>query len=263
MTYLEFFRKCQMEGIPLADIRDVFSCFPYSFDSIGIHGEEEAPKEAEHILIQLKKGYPAAYIAGFTMARGVKIYLDESTLIPRNETLQFLEYLHQNKDFNGKKVLDLCTGSGVIALLLKKWYPEADIYASDISEQALTIAQKSANEAGLTITFLQSDFLKDIDDTFDILISNPPYIEEDSQDVDAPFEPKLALYSGKDGMDSYRSIFQDLHSHLKAGGEAYFELESTNADNTLELYRSIYPKQYKSELWIDGYGRKRYLITKK
>ena len=94
MTYLEFLRKCQMEGIPLADIRDVFSCFPYSFDSIGIHGEEEAPKEAEDILIQLKQGYPAAYIAGFTMARGVKIYLDESTLIPRNETLQFLEYRH-------------------------------------------------------------------------------------------------------------------------------------------------------------------------
>lgn len=261
MTYNEFFREAQKIGIPIADIRVVFNgYFNMPFDYIGIHGDEEA-KDALKALELLKQGYPSNYLAGYIDMLSLHILLDESTLIPRNETADFIyNYLYQ-LDLNNKKILDLCTGSGFIAMALKKKFPNADIYASDISDQALSIAKKSSEINDTPIHFIHSDFLKDIKDTFDIIVSNPPYIEENSTDIFAPFEPALALFSGIDGLDSYRSIFSDLTSHLNKSGSAYFELESTNSQNTKNLFDSMNKGNFKSDIWKDSYGRDRYLIV--
>ncbi len=260
MTYNEFFREAQKIGIPLADIRVVFNgYFHMPFDYIGIHGDDIAPN-AEKVLCLLGQGYPSNYLAGYIDILSLHILLDESTLIPRNETADFIyNYLYQ-LDLSGKKILDLCTGSGFIAIALKKKFPNAEIYASDISEQALAIAEKSSVLNKTPIHFIRSDFLKDIHDSFDIIVSNPPYIEENSKDVSAPFEPKLALFSGVDGLDSYRSIFKELSPHLNKDGKAYFELESTNSENTKALFDSIHSDKYSSKIWKDYYGRDRYLI---
>lgn len=212
------------------------------------------------VLTKLKHGYPAVYLVGYDTIRGLKIYLNEDVLIPRTETIEFLyDYLKNNFDLNNKTVLDLCTGSGVIALSVKNLYPEAKVTASDISIKALNLAMKSSLENKKEITFIQSDFLKDISASFDIIISNPPYIEEDSQDVDAPFEPELALFSGKDGCDSYRSIFKELENHLHKEGYAFFELEATNAKKVQDLFLSMYPKGYKTKLIQDMEKKDRYL----
>lgn len=260
MTYNEFFRKAKEANIPLADIRVVFNgYFKMPFDYLGIHGDEEA-KNADEVLEKLKAGYPSNYLAGYIDILSLHILLNESTLIPRNETADFIyNYLYQ-LDLNGKKILDLCTGSGFIAIAIKKKFPNAIVYASDISSDALAIAKKSSEINNTAITFIQSDFLDDIHDKFDIIISNPPYIEEDSKDVDAPFEPHIALFSGKDGLDSYRSIFKSLFSHLNENGKAYFELESTNSKNTEKLFKDINKDKYHTEIWKDSYGRDRYLL---
>lgn len=262
MTYQEFFIKASSSHIPLADIRVIFDgYFRMPFDSIAIHGNEKA-EGAEEVLERLKEGYPANYLAGYIDILSLHLFLNESTLIPRNETAYFVHDDLFQRDFQHKKILDLCTGSGLIAIAMKKHFPDADVYASDISEDALQIARKNAEYNETDIHFLHSDYLKTISDTFDVIICNPPYIEEGSKDVDAPFEPALALYSGKDGLDSFRSIFNDLTTHLNPGGEAYFELESTNAENTLSLFHQYNQKGFLTKLIRDCYGRNRFLSVK-
>lgn len=263
MTYNELFYLFQKENIPYPDIRILFdSYFHMPVDSLGIHGFEEVKEGPKEVLEKLKAGYPANYIAGYIDMLSLHIFLNEDTLIPRNETAQFIhDYVKDHLDLNHKKVLDLCTGSGFIALAVKKYFPDSDVYASDICQNALECAKKSADFNNLKVSFFTSDFLKDTSDVYDVIISNPPYIEEDSKDVFAPYEPALALFSGKDGLDSYRSIFRDLPSHLKKGGSAFFELESTNSIQTETLFHEIHKEGFKTSLWKDWYGRDRYLIV--
>lgn len=264
MTYQELFCLLQKKGIPYADIRVVFdSYFAMPIDRLGIYGNQEVNKDYKTIVSKLEQGYPANYIAGYVDMLSLHLFLNKDTLIPRNETAQFIhEYLKEQVNFNCKKVLDLCTGSGFIALALKKYFPDAIVYASDICQNALNAAKKSAEYNQLDVTFLRSDFLENIEGSFDYIVCNPPYIEENSPDVDAPFEPPLALFSGKDGLDSYRKIFKALPKHFTKKGEAFFELESTNSQKTKELFLSMYPTGYDVSIWKDLYGRDRYLIIK-
>lgn len=262
MKYNELFYLFQKENIPYPDIRVVFeSYFHMPVDLLGIHGEEEVKEDYKSLLQKLKEGCPANYVAGYVDMLSLHIFLNEDTLIPRNETAQFIhEYIKDNIDLNHKKVLDLCTGSGFIAMAIKKYFPFAETYASDICKNALECAKKSSEFNHKEIHFFLSDFLKDTDEVFDCIISNPPYIEENSTDVMSPYEPALALFSGKDGLDSYRCIFKDLSKHLKKGGQAFFELESTNSQKTQELFHAINPVGYQTEIWKDLYGRDRYLL---
>lgn len=261
MKPIEVKKELEKLNLPLADIKVIFDgYFQVPFESVSYSQEEIPEKKANQAFALLKRGYPANYLAGYMDVQGLHIFLNESTLIPRSETIQFIfDYVKNNLDLNQKKVLDLCTGSGLIALGVKKLFPGADIYASDISLDALTEAKKSADYNRLEIHFLQSDFLKDIPDTFDVILSNPPYIEEDSKEVNAPFEPRLALFSGKDGLDAYKAIFPELKSHLKPKGKAFFELESTNSLATKNLFLSYYPKDVDVVILKDWYRRDRYL----
>ncbi len=260
MTYNQIFLDMRKNNIPLADIKVIFDgCFHVDFDRLGIIGEEEGPLEYPSILKKLMDGYPAYYLAGYIDILSLHIFLNEDTLIPRTETEDFIyTYLSSHHDLSGKKVLDLCTGSGFIALAIKKLYPESIVDASDISENALKAAQESADYNQLKIHFIKSDFFNDIQNVYDIIICNPPYIEEGSKDVDAPFEHELALYSGKDGLDSYRSIFKELKKHLTKNGTAYFEMESTNVKNTISLLKKLIPEA-DYEVIEDCYQRQRYL----
>ncbi len=266
MTYNEIFHSLRENEIPLADIRDIFDgYFHVDFDRIGIIGDEDkvSMEEFDILLKKLKSGYPVAYLIGYTDILSLHLFLNEDTLIPRMETADFIySHIRENHDFDGKNILDLCTGSGFIALAIKKYFSSACVMGSDISDGALRMARKNAEYNNLDVSFVKSDFLKDIDRTFDVIISNPPYIEEDSNEVDAPFEPALALFSGKDGMDSYRSIFRDLDGHLNHGGYAFFELEAKNAQKTLRLMKEMNP-DYESYVIKDLYGRDRFLVSRK
>lgn len=267
MTYQKFFNLCYQENIPLADIRTVLEyVFGFPFSMLGIKGDEEGidDSDGKEIIQKLKDGYPAVYLSGYDIIRNNKIYLNENVLIPRTETIEFLyDHIKNNYDFNNKKILDLCTGSGFIAIALKSLFPEAKIDASDISSEALTLAEKSAEENKKDIHFIHSDFLDDIDSVYDVIVSNPPYIEEDSDEVDAPFEPSLALYSGKDGCDSYRKIFASLSSHLSSDGIAFFELEAKNAWKIKTLLEDITAGEYVTELIMDMENKPRYLKARR
>lgn len=263
MTFEQFFRQCRSLGIPLADIKTVCNGFlSLPFDRIGIDGDKEIDEaKALYALSKLKDDYPANYLAGYIDVLDLHLLLNESTLIPRNETADFLSrYVKDNTYFDNKKILDLCTGSGFMAIAAKKYHPSSIIDASDISIEALTIAKKNATINNTEIKFIKSDFLDDIIDSYDIIICNPPYIREDDEDVYAPYEPKIALYSGKDGLDSYKKIFSNLDKVLNSNGLACFELESTNATAIIDLLQSLYKAEHKYEIFLDSYNRNRYLI---
>lgn len=264
MKINNFVFTLQQRGYEISDIDLILQgVFNSSYSESFIKDIDLDSNKVEYVFNMLDKKYPPSYLAGFVNIRGIKIFVNENVLIPRTETIEFMyNEIKNNYDLNNKRVLDLCTGSGVISILLKKLFPNAIIDASDISINALNIAKKSIEYNNLNINLIQSDYFSNINKKYDYIISNPPYIEENSLDVNAPFEPEIALYSGKDGLDSYRNIFASLNEHLTDNGIAFFEIETSNYSNLLKLINSQIPS-YKVKTYKDLENKERYLILGK
>ena len=171
---------------------------------------------------KLTKGIPLQHITHRQEFMKMDFFVDENVLIPRPDTeILVEEVIKIAQKYNSPRILDLCTGSGAIAISLKKFVPNADITAVDISEKALEIAQKNAKKLETKINFLKSDLFDKLDNKkFDIIVSNPPYIRKDeikklSEEVQK--EPKIALDGGEDGLDFYRIIAEQAINYLKTG----------------------------------------------
>ena len=139
------------------------------------------------------------------------------------------------------KVLDLCTGSGAIAISIKKYLPEVQVFASDISKNALKIAQKNANNNKVKINFIESNMFENISETFDVITSNPPYIKTEeirklSKQVQN--EPKLALDGGKDGLDFYKIIAKEGPKHLNKNGVILMEIGYDQGQAVTNLFKN-------------------------
>ena len=184
-------------------------------------------------------GKPLWYCIGNTDFMGYRINVDKSVLIPRPET----ELLVENavKDINEKsRVLDLCTGSGAIAIAVKK-KTNANVVAIDISKDAIEKAKENARINKADITFIESDLFDSLEDNvFDVIISNPPYIK--TGDIDTlqkevkDFEPKLALDGGEDGLIFYRRIAKDVKKYLSENGVIYFECGIGEAEEIKNIF---------------------------
>ncbi len=166
------------------------------------------------------KGEPIAYILGEREFYGLSFKVSEDTLIPRSDTETLVEVALETLDSHfhgndGVSVLDLGTGTGAIALAIAHSLPEADVMAVDASEQALAVAQENAERLEIKqhVAFIHSDWFDALAGrTFDLIVSNPPYIEENDQHLnqgDLRFEPTSALASGADGLDDIRRILAD------------------------------------------------------
>lgn len=184
-------------------------------------------------------GRPLWYCVGDTDFYGYKIKVDERVLIPRPETERLVETAlgFINKE---SEVLDLCTGSGAIAIAVQK-ESGARVTASDISAEAISLATENAKLNGAEIEFLQSDAFGNLKGReFDVIISNPPYIR--TGDIaglqkEISFEPKIALDGGEDGLDFYRIIAKAAKKHLKKGGALFLEIGETQAEEVTELLK--------------------------
>ncbi len=221
-------------------------------------------------ILQLQQGKPYQQILGETEFYGMKFWVDENVLIPRPETEELLEFAIskiQNSKFKIQnfKILDIGTGSGVIPIVLKKYFPNAEISAIDISDQALEIAKKNAGFHQLEINFFQHDFLNEnLEENFDIIISNPPYIgkEEESEIENSVknFEPKIALFSPtSDALIFYRKIAEFAKTHLKESGMIFLEINQKLGFETLDLFQGF----KKSELMKDISGNERIIFVRK
>lgn len=211
---------------------------------------------------------PLQYIVGYTEFLNCKIHVDERVLIPRVETEQLLEILLQNQESRREevlRVLDIGTGSGCIPIALAKAYQNWKCYGIDISGQALELAEKNARENEVDVIFLKGDLFepstlqKSAGDTFDLIISNPPYILPGERNSLEPqvssFEPGLALFH-EEPLEIYRSISRFAASHLSPEGELYFECNASLADQISEVVREYFDEV---ETEFDYDGKKRFL----
>lgn len=214
---------------------------------------------------KLTKGIPLQHITHRQEFMKMDFFVDENVLIPRPDTeILVEEVIKIAQKYNSPRILDLCTGSGVIAISLKKFVPNADITAVDISEKALEIAQKNAKKLETKINFLKSDLFDKLDNKkFDIIVSNPPYIRKDeikklSEEVQK--EPKIALDGGEDGLDFYRIIAEQAINYLKTGSFLCFEIGYNQKNDVIKIiedeqnYKNTYCKK-------DLYGNDRIIIT--
>lgn len=246
----------------------------------------EHEEKFKQIISELKTGKPYLQILGETEFYGMKIFVDENVLIPRPETEELLEFaIHQinqqsvimneakcneeSKDSsslvmtkNTLKILDIGTGSGIIPLVLKKHFPQAEVTSIDFSEKALQTAKKNADFHQLEINFIHADYLNlDLDKNFDVIISNPPYIgmneENEIADSVKEFEPKMALFSPtSDALIFYRKIAEDSKKYLNENGLLFLEINQKLGPETLELYEDF----THSELIEDLSGNDRFIF---
>lgn len=187
------------------------------------------------------KGEPLSNIFGFVEFYGLVFDVNKKVLSPRMETeILVEEAIKKINEFESKNVLDLCTGSGAIAVSLAK-YTSAKIYACDISKQALAIAEGNAKKNDVKVDFCQSDLMKDLKKgrKYDIIVSNPPYIKrEDLEKLDVEvkkYDPRLALDGGEDGLDFYRRIVEEAKTKLNRKGWLMFEVGFGQSDAVQEL----------------------------
>ena len=221
------------------------------------------------IIAQLKTGKPYQQIIGETEFYGLKFFVDEHVLIPRPETEELVDYaIGKLKDSNIErfKMIDIGTGSGVIPIVLKKYFSDADIFAIDLSENALRIAQKNADFHGLKINFLQQDYLREgINGYYDVIISNPPYIgideEKDIADSVKNFEPTMALFApDKNPLVFYEKIAEDCKNNLAENGWLFLEINQKLGQETLWLYQGILSEV---KLMKDLSGNHRFIVGRK
>ena len=191
------------------------------------------------------KGRPLWYCIGDTDFYGYKIKVDERVLIPRPETELLVENAlkHINSD---SKVLDLCTGSGAIAVVIKA-KTGSTVTAVDVSDNALEVAKENAKINGVEVEFIKSDMFLSLDDRkFDVIISNPPYIKSQEvfnlQKEVKDFEPTIALDGGEDGYKFYRIIAKNAKNHLSDGGVLLLECGVSQAQTVKDMldgYKSV------------------------
>ena len=178
-----------------------------------------------------KSGQPLQYITGQVSFMGLSLNVDERALIPRPETEEMTEeILGEFRDYRGVEVLDLGTGSGAIAIALARFLVDPAITAVDKSPEALELARENArrNDLGEVIEFRQSDWFSEVKETYDVVVSNPPYVPteqlEDLQKEISEHEPPEALDGGKEGLKEIKSILDHVEGHLKEGGAVYLEI---------------------------------------
>lgn len=190
--------------------------------------EDEKRIRFEVAVRAIQGGVPVQYALGHAAFYGREFNVDRRVLIPRPETEELVEWILRDQPQTTQKVLDIGTGSGAIALTLALERPQWQVTASDISKDALTVAQENGQKFGVQATYVESDLFTNIQDQYDVIVSNPPYIADSERDVmdDSVlvFEPAVALFADDAGLALYKAIARDLLDYLKPQGVAYFEI---------------------------------------
>ena len=230
--------------------------------------EEVGKKEQWEYFVNIEKlsnGVPLQHITHTQEFMKMDFYVDENVLIPRPDTeILVEEVIKIAQKINKPKILDLCTGSGAIAISIAKNIPDAEIYGIDISQKALDIAKKNAKELQANVKFIKSNLFNKLDKLkFDIIVSNPPYIKR--RDInylseEVRKEPNLALDGGIDGLDFYRKITEQAIDYLKLGSYLCYEIGFDQKDEVIDIInkQQQYSKTYCKK---DLGGNDRVIIT--
>lgn len=235
----------------------------HSSEELQLEIEQEYNRKIEEII----KGKPIQYITGHQEFMKLDFLVNENVLIPQPDTEilveEILNLCNEDKEY---KILDLCTGSGIIGISIAKYIEKCDVTLVDISNLALEVAKKNLeyNKISNKVEIIQSDMFNKVEGKFDVIASNPPYIETDvicTLPKDVQNEPIIALDGGKDGLNFYRDIAQNAYKFLNKNGYLCLEIgykQKNKIINILEetkKYENIY---YKKDLS----GNNRVIIAK-
>lgn len=222
----------------------------------------------EELVARRLAGEPLQYLEGTVEFGPIALATDPRALIPRPETEQLFEQAAQalGESGPGTVIVDLCTGSGNLALALKHAFPAAQVFATDVSQDALDLAQENAARLGLEVTFLLGDLFKPLPERLreriDLLVSNPPYVALDEVESLPPevrdFEPRQALVAGPRGDEVLAAIADEAYWWLGVGGWVFCEIGETQAERATELFA-----QCDREVRNDLSGRPRFLVARK
>lgn len=216
--------------------------------------KEELLEELESVLKQREQRMPLQYLMGECEFMGFDFYVDARVLIPRQDTECLVELAvesiryDKNHDADNKKpkqkskqvkVLDLCTGSGCIGISVAKLCPGTEVTLADISDGALSVAKKNAQNLDANVTLVKGNLFENIESRFDYILSNPPYIPSEVIEGLMPevkeHEPRLALDGEADGLSFYRKIINEAPDYLNPDGRIYFEIGAEQGEDLTRL----------------------------
>lgn len=230
--------------------------------------EEDKQKYFQLINKHIKDDTPLSHLVGFEYFYDRKFKVTSDVLSPRMETEELvykvIDYIRKN-NLTNIKILDLCTGSGIIGITLKKELEEFDvkILASDISSRALTVAKENASSLEADISFVESDLFSNIQDKFDIIVSNPPYIAHDDKKTIKEnvlnYDPHLALFADEEGMYFYRNIIEKSRPYLNEKGIMFFEIGYDQKEKIITLGEN---NKFETVVYKDINGRDRIAVLK-
>lgn len=216
-------------------------------------------EELERVREMLKKAgekQPVEYILGYVDFFDTRIAVTPKVLIPRQETEILVEKVCSQLDGSEKKILDLCTGSGCIAISIKKKYPHLDVTGVDICQEALTVAEKNDP----TVRWVLGDLTASVaQEKFDLVICNPPYISTAEYQALDPsvreFEPKTALEAGASGYEFYQRLAAELPGVLEGGGRVFLEIGAGQGERVYQIFGSEHWEDSKLEKDWAGHDR--------
>ena len=230
--------------------------------------EEDEQKYFQLINKHIKDDTPLSHLVGFEYFYDRKFKVTSDVLSPRMETEELvykvIDYIRKN-NLTNIKILDLCTGSGIIGITLKKELEEFDvkILASDISSRALMVAKENASSLKADISFVESDLFSNIQDKFDIIVSNPPYIAHDDKKTIKEnvlnYDPHLALFADEEGMYFYRNIIEKSRPYLNEKGIMFFEIGYDQKEKIITLGEN---NKFETVVYKDINGRDRIAVLK-
>jgi release factor glutamine methyltransferase len=210
------------------------------------------------------QGEPLQHLLGTVEFCGHTFAIDKRAMVPRPETEELVELLQSRIENRESKIVDVGTGSGVIALSLAAKFPEAEVYAADISEDALALARENAARLGLErVHFQKSDLLESLPERFNLIVANLPYISMQDRHLlarEVLHDPEVALFGGPSGDELVRKLIEKAPSHLEAGGMLALEIGLGQAEGLSDFLRQ---KNYHDfELKRDYAGITRFLVAR-
>jgi release factor glutamine methyltransferase len=228
---------------------------------------EQEEKQLQQFTERLLKHEPVQYVLNESWFCGLKFYVDKNVLIPRPETEELVEWIISNCKFpvDELKILDIGTSSGCIAVSLKRRIRKAELWACDISDEALTVAKRNADALGADVNFMNLDFLNEEErdqlPSFDIIVSNPPYVPQKDKAQMQPnvlyYEPHAALFvPDNDPLIFYKAITEFGKGHLNQNGFIYCEIHESLGSSVKEIFSSV---GYSTELKKDMQQKDRML----
>ena len=217
-------------------------------DLVLLQKQEMSEEDKEQFIRDIKEashGKPPQHIVGHEWFYDRQFKITEATLIPRPETEEWFDRYIKHLPERPLRVIDLGTGSGVLAISHKLERPQDEVVAVDISQAALAVARANAQTLGAEVTFIESDMLDKVTGTFDLILSNPPYIsqsernEMDTSVID--FEPHLALFAEEEGLYFYKKIAEESSERLKPEGEMILEFGYKQASAIKSIFEKSFP----------------------